>query len=119
MLKPALQVALLFRIIFAFEVFASVIAITGRAKTTLAGEALRWQGEYLDPHVAAAYALLILVALARRRRHRRAGPADAEGAGCCDERAADGSALGRARPRGRCVYVASAVLLRSRSWRSG
>ncbi len=48
MLKPALQVALLLRIIFAFEVFASVIAITGRAKTTLAGQALRWQGEYLD-----------------------------------------------------------------------
>ena len=61
MLRPALQVALLLRIIFAFEVFASVIAITGRAKTTLAGEALRWQGEYLDIHVAAAYALLILV----------------------------------------------------------
>jgi len=60
LLKPALQVALLLRIIFAFEVFASVIAITGRAKTTLAGEALRWQGDYLDPHVAAAYALLIL-----------------------------------------------------------
>jgi multiple sugar transport system permease protein len=60
MLKPALQVALLLRIIFAFEVFASVIAITGRAKTTLAGEALRWQGDYLDAHVAAAYALLIL-----------------------------------------------------------
>jgi multiple sugar transport system permease protein len=61
MLKPALQVALLLRIIFAFEVFASVIAITGRSKTTLAAEALRWQGDYLDPHVAAAYALLILV----------------------------------------------------------
>jgi multiple sugar transport system permease protein len=61
LLKPALQVALLFRIIFAFEVFASVVAITGRAKTTLAGESLRWQGEYLDPHVASAYALLILV----------------------------------------------------------
>ena len=60
MLKPALQVALLFRIIFAFEVFASVIAITGRAKTTLAGESLRWQSDYLDPHVASAYALLIL-----------------------------------------------------------
>jgi multiple sugar transport system permease protein len=60
MLKPALQVALLLRIIFAFEVFASVIAITGRSKTTLAGEALRWQGDYLDPHVAAAYSLLIL-----------------------------------------------------------
>jgi multiple sugar transport system permease protein len=61
MLKPALQVALLLRIIFAFEVFASVIAITGRTKTTLAGEALRWQGEYLDSHVAAAYALLLLL----------------------------------------------------------
>jgi len=61
MLKPALQVALLLRIIFAFEVFASVIAITGRAKTTLTGQALRWQGEYFDSHVAAAYALLILV----------------------------------------------------------
>jgi multiple sugar transport system permease protein len=61
MLKPALQVALLLRIIFAFEVFASVIAITGRTKTTLAGQALRWQGEYLDSHVAAAYALLIMV----------------------------------------------------------
>ena len=61
MLKPSLQVALLFRIIFAFEVFASVVAITGRAKTTLAGESLRWQSEYLDPHVASAYALLILV----------------------------------------------------------
>lgn len=61
MLKPSLQVALLFRIIFAFEVFASVIAITGRAKTTLAGESLRWQGDYLDAHVASAYALLILL----------------------------------------------------------
>ena len=60
MLKPALQVALLFRIIFAFEVFASVIAITGNAKTTLARESLRWQSDYLDPHVASAYALLIL-----------------------------------------------------------
>jgi multiple sugar transport system permease protein len=42
-------------------VFASVIAITGRTKTTLAGQALRWQSEYLDSHVAAAYALLIMV----------------------------------------------------------
>jgi multiple sugar transport system permease protein len=45
----------------AAEVFASVIAITGRTKTTLAGQALRWQSEYLDSHVAAAYALLIMV----------------------------------------------------------
>jgi multiple sugar transport system permease protein len=61
MLKPAIQVALLFRIIFAFEAFAVIIAITGRAKTTLATEAWRWQAEYFDSHVAAAYSSLILV----------------------------------------------------------
>ena len=61
LLKPSLQVALLFRIIFAFEAFAVVIAITGRAKTTLATEAWRWQAEYFNSHVAAAYSALILV----------------------------------------------------------
>jgi multiple sugar transport system permease protein len=61
MLKPAIQVALLFRIIFAFEAFAVILAITGRAKTTLATEAWRWQAEYFDSHVAAAYSALILV----------------------------------------------------------
>jgi multiple sugar transport system permease protein len=61
LLKPSLQVALLFRIIFAFEAFAVVLAITGRAKTTLATEAWRWQAEYFDSHVAAAYSGLILV----------------------------------------------------------
>jgi multiple sugar transport system permease protein len=61
MLKPSIQVALLFRIIFAFEAFAVIIAITGRAKTTLATEAWRWQAEYFDSHVAAAYSGLILV----------------------------------------------------------
>lgn len=61
MLKPSLQVALLFRIIFAFEAFAVVLAITGRAKTTLATEAWRWQADYFNSHVAAAYSSLILV----------------------------------------------------------
>lgn len=61
MLKPSIQVALLFRIIFAFEAFAVIIALTGRAKTTLATEAWRWQAEYFDSHVAAAYSTLILV----------------------------------------------------------
>ncbi len=60
MLKPSLQVALLFRIIFAFEAFAVVLAITGRAKSTLATEAWRWQAEYFHSDVAAAYSLLIL-----------------------------------------------------------
>jgi multiple sugar transport system permease protein len=61
MLKPSLQVALLFRIIFAFEAFAVVLAITGRAESTLATEAWRWQAEYFNSNVAAAYSALILV----------------------------------------------------------
>jgi multiple sugar transport system permease protein len=60
MLKPAIQVALLLRVVFAFEVFATVLAITGQGTTTLALEAWNWQNGYLNPHVAAAYATLIL-----------------------------------------------------------
>lgn len=61
MLKPSIQVALLLRIILAFEVFSTVIAITGRGSTVLAAEAWRWQTSYMDENVAAAYASLILV----------------------------------------------------------
>jgi multiple sugar transport system permease protein len=61
MLKPAIQVALLLRIILAFEVFSTVIAITGNGATVLAAEAWRWQDSYMDENVAAAYASLILV----------------------------------------------------------
>ena len=61
MLKPSLQVALLLRIILAFEVFATVIAITGASTTVLAAEAWRWQDTNQDANVAAAYAGLILV----------------------------------------------------------
>ncbi len=61
MLKPAIQVALLLRIVFAFEVFATVLAITGQGTSTLALQAWQWQTSYLNPHVAAAYATVILV----------------------------------------------------------
>jgi multiple sugar transport system permease protein len=61
MLKPSLQVALLLRIILAFEVFATVIAITGASTTVLAAEAWRWQDTNQNASVAAAYASLILV----------------------------------------------------------
>jgi len=61
MLKPAIQVALLLRVVFAFEVFATVLAITGQGTTTLALESWNWQTNYLNPHVAAAYASLILL----------------------------------------------------------
>src|SRR5918994_2037043 len=61
MLKPALQVALLLRVILAFEVFATVIAIAGASTTVLAAEAWRWQDANFNSNVAAAYASLILV----------------------------------------------------------
>jgi len=60
MLKPAIQVALLLRIVLAFEVFAVVLAIGGQSTTTLALEAWNWQTAYDNPHIAAAYATLIL-----------------------------------------------------------
>jgi multiple sugar transport system permease protein len=61
MLKPAIQVALLLRIILAFEVFSTVIAIAGEGTTVLASEAYRWETSNQDENVAAAYASLILV----------------------------------------------------------
>jgi multiple sugar transport system permease protein len=61
MLKPSIQVALLLRIILAFEVFATVIAIAGEGTTVLAAEAYRWETTNQDANVAAAYAALILV----------------------------------------------------------
>ena len=45
MLKPSIQVALLLRLIFAFEVFAVVIAMTGDGSTVLAAEAYEWQSD--------------------------------------------------------------------------
>lgn len=80
MLKPSIQVALLLRIIFAFEVFAVVVAITGGGATVLASEAYTWQVLNQNSHVAAAYSVVILglslaaaavVLLALRTPHER------------------------------------------------
>jgi multiple sugar transport system permease protein len=60
MLKPSIQVALLLRIIFAFEVFAVVVAITGGGATVLASQAYQWQVINENTHVAAAYSVVIL-----------------------------------------------------------
>jgi len=60
MLKPSIQVALLLRLIFAFEVFAVVIALTGSGATVLAAEAYKWQATNQNEHVAAAYSVVIL-----------------------------------------------------------
>jgi multiple sugar transport system permease protein len=61
MLKPSIQVAILLRIILAFEVFSTVIAIAGDGTSVLASEAYRWENTNQDENVAAAYATLILV----------------------------------------------------------
>ena len=60
MIRPSLQVALILRTILAFQVFSVVIALAGRALPVLASEAYNRYGE-LNPHLAAAYALLILL----------------------------------------------------------
>ena len=60
MLKPSIQVAILLRLIFAFEVFAVVIALTGSGATVLAAEAYKWQATNQNEHVAAAYSVVIL-----------------------------------------------------------
>ncbi len=61
LLRPSLQVALILRTILAFQVFAVVIALTGRNLPVLASEAYNWYNGYNNPNVAAAYALLILL----------------------------------------------------------
>lgn len=61
LLRPSLQVALILRTILAFQAFAVVIALAGQTITVLAAEGYRWYLDYRDPHVAAAYAALILM----------------------------------------------------------
>lgn len=61
LLRPSLQVALILRTILAFQAFAVVIALAGQALTVLSAESYRWYQTYRDPHVAAAYAALILI----------------------------------------------------------
>lgn len=61
LLRPSIQTALILRTIAAFEVFAVVSALGGRTLPVLAGESYAWYGAYQNPHVAAAYAALILV----------------------------------------------------------
>lgn len=61
MLRPALQVALILRVILAIQVFATVIALAGSALTVLADQAYGYATEILDDNVAAAYASVILL----------------------------------------------------------
>ncbi len=61
MLMPSLQVALILRTILAFQTFAVVVALAGRALPVLTGEAYNWYNTYRNVGVAASYALLILL----------------------------------------------------------
>ncbi len=61
LLRPSIQTALILRTILAVQVFAVVVAIAGRGMTVVANEAYRWYFEYRSPHLAATYAMFILV----------------------------------------------------------
>jgi len=61
LLRPSLQTALIIRTILAFQLFATVVTLAGRQIPVLAGEAYFWYSLYRSPHVASAYAVLILV----------------------------------------------------------
>ncbi len=60
LLRPALQTALIIRTILAFQLFATVIALTGRIVPVLAGEAYFQYSLYRNPNVASAYAVVIM-----------------------------------------------------------
>lgn len=60
MLRPALQVALILRIVLAIQVFATVIALAGSALTTLSAQAWVASSSRQDDNLAAAYAFVIL-----------------------------------------------------------
>jgi multiple sugar transport system permease protein len=61
LLKPALRTALILRTVLAFEVFATVIALAGSSLQVLASKANEAYTQYQEPHLAAAYGVLIMV----------------------------------------------------------
>ena len=61
LLRPSLQVALILRTLFAFQVFAIILALVGRTVPVLAEEAYYWQTTLTNNYIAAAYAVVILI----------------------------------------------------------
>src|SRR5438309_2690811 len=61
LLRPSLQSALIIRTIFAFQTFAVVLALAGRNLPIVYGEAYNWYTLSRDSHVAASYALVLLL----------------------------------------------------------
>ena len=61
LLKPSLQSALIIRLIFALQMFAVALALGGIIIPVLAGESYFWFALHFNHHVAAAYAVLLMV----------------------------------------------------------
>jgi multiple sugar transport system permease protein len=61
LLKPTLRTALILRTVLALEVFATVIALAGSSLQVLATRANEAYTQYQEPHLAAAYGVLIMV----------------------------------------------------------
>ena len=61
LLRASLQTALIIRTILAFEVFATVMMLTGRLLPVLAGESYLWYSLYRNANVASAYGTLLLL----------------------------------------------------------
>lgn len=61
LLKPSIQSALIIRTIFAFQMFAVVLALSGEIIPVFAGESYFWYYVYRNPNIASAYAILIII----------------------------------------------------------
>ena len=61
MLRPSIQVALILRTIYAFQVFGVVQALAGDAVHVVITESYLWYHSYRSPNMAAAYAAVVLV----------------------------------------------------------
>ncbi len=60
LIKPSLQVALILRTILAFQAFAVVVALTGENFPVMVSETYSWYAALQNPHVAAAFAVVIM-----------------------------------------------------------
>jgi multiple sugar transport system permease protein len=61
LLRPTLRTALILRTVLAFEVFATVIALAGSSLSVLATKANNAYTQFQQPHLAAAYGVLIML----------------------------------------------------------
>ncbi|MHB1172627.1 MAG: carbohydrate ABC transporter permease [Lacisediminihabitans sp.] len=61
LLRPSLQVALILRTILAFQTFAVALALTGQGFPLVVGETYRWYSGLLNPNVASALAIVVMI----------------------------------------------------------